>query len=152
MAKRIYFDMDGTVYDLYGVNDWLNKLETADVTAYTLGKPLVNLKELEKVCKALIANGYEIGVITWLCKGGSEKFNNETTTAKREWVNKNMPYVTEFTAQTYGTPKQKAVGRNVKFAVLVDDNDEVREMWNTPKQRKSIDAKLDIITKLWELV
>ena len=152
MSKVIMFDMDGTVYDLYGVPNWLEKLENSDVSAYADGAPLVNLKELKKVCEALIEDGYEIGVITWLSKGGSEKFNRATTLTKKLWVENNMPYVTKFTAQTYGTPKQKALNKSVKYAILVDDNDSVREMWDTPKQRKSIDAKQDIIKALWELL
>ena len=152
MSKVIMFDMDGTVYDLYGVPNWLEKLENSDVSAYSDGAPLVDLKELKRVCEAAISKGYEIGVITWLSKGGNERFNRNTTLTKKLWVENNMPYVKHFTAQTYGTPKQKALNKSVKFAVLVDDNDSVREMWNTPKQRKSIDAKGDIIKALWELL
>lgn len=152
MSKVIMFDMDGTVYDLYGVPNWLEKLENSDVSAYCDGAPLVNLRELEKVCRALIKNGYEIGVITWLSKNGSPRFNRNTALTKKMWVENNMPYVTKFTAQTYGTPKQKALNRSVKKAILVDDNNEVRKMWDTPKQRKSIDAKGDIIKALWELL
>ena len=32
MSKVIMFDMDGTVYDLYGVDNWLEKLENSDWT------------------------------------------------------------------------------------------------------------------------
>jgi hypothetical protein len=152
MSKVIMFDMDGPVYDLYGVDNWLEKLENSDVSAYADGAPLVNLRELEKVCKALIAKGFEIGVITWLSKNGSERFNRNTTLTKKMWIENNMPYVTKFTAQKYGTPKQKALDKSVKFAILVDDNKDVREMWNTPKQRKSIDANNDIISELWKLI
>ena len=152
MSKVVMFDMDGTVYDLYGQENWLDRLLNDDVSVYADGAPLVNLRELEKVCKALIAKGFEIGVITWLSKGGNEKFNRNTTLTKKLWVENNMPYVTKFTAQKYGTPKQKALDKSVKFAILVDDNAEVREMWETPKQRKSIDANGDIITELWKLV
>lgn len=152
MSKVIMFDMDGTVYDLYGVDNWLEKLQNSDVSAYADGTPLVNLCELEKVCKALIEKGYEIGVITWLSKNGSERFNRDTTLTKKIWIENNMPYVTKFTAQIYGTPKQKALDKSVKFAVLVDDNEDVRKMWDTPKQRKSINANDDIISELWKLI
>lgn len=152
MAKCIMFDMDGTVYDLYGVDNWLDKLNNSDVSVYCDGAPKVDLDKLAEVCLALIDKGYEIGVITWLAKNGSDRFNRNTTETKKLWVKNNMPYVTRFTAQKYGTPKQKALDRTFKFAILVDDNKEVREMWDTPKQRKSIDANLDIISKLWELV
>ena len=152
MRKTIIFDMDGTVYDLYGVDGWLEMLKNSDTRAYSIGKPKVNLRELEKVCQALISVGYTIGVITWLAKNGSEKFNRETEAVKRGWIKRNMPYVKEFTAQPYGTPKQKALSRRFTYAVLVDDNEEVRKMWETPKQRKTINANEDIIEKLWELV
>lgn len=152
MSKVIMFDMDGTVYDLYGVPNWLEKLENSDVSAYSDGAPLVNLKELKKVCEALIEKGFEIGVITWLSKCGNDDFNKRTAQVKREWVTSNMPYVKHFTAQKYGTPKQRALNKNVKYAILVDDNAEVREMWETPKQRKTIDANGDIITALWGLI
>lgn len=152
MSKVVMFDMDGTVYDLYGQENWLGRLESNDVSVYADGAPLVNLRELEKVCKALIEKGYEIGVITWLAKNGSDKFNRNTALTKKIWIENNMPYVTKFTAQKYGTPKQKALDKTVKLAILVDDNKDVREMWNTPKQRKSIDANGDIIKALWDLL
>lgn len=28
--KKIYFDMDGTVYDLYGMNNWLEMLRNEE--------------------------------------------------------------------------------------------------------------------------
>ena len=152
MSKMIIFDMDGTVYDLYGVRNWLDKLTAEDVSAYTDGEPLVDLIDLSAVCRALIDDGYEIGVVTWLSMGGTKKFNRAVTEAKREWVNKNMPYVSMFVAQEYGTPKQTALNRKIKKAILVDDNEKVRKMWDTPIQRKSIDANGNIIKELWKLL
>ena len=153
MAKTIVFDMDGTVYDLYNVDNWLEKLNNSDVSVYADGAPMVDLTELETVCLALIAKGWEISVITWLAKDSDTIFDYYTTETKRAWVKINMPYVKNFTAQKYGTPKQKALSRSIKKAILVDDNADVCAKWDTPIQRKSINAgKVDIIAKLWELV
>ena len=30
----IYFDMDGTIADLYGVNNWLHRIRTYDAKIY----------------------------------------------------------------------------------------------------------------------
>ena len=34
MAKKIYFDMDGTIADFYGVDGWLADLEAHNVRPY----------------------------------------------------------------------------------------------------------------------
>lgn len=149
--KVIYFDMDGTVADLYGVPNWLEKLRSFDASPYIEAKPLVNMAELEKVCRTLISQGYQIGIITWLSKDSNNKYDRKVIQAKYEWFEHYMPYITSYHPIAYGIPKQKAVKRASKM-ILVDDNAEVRKMWDTPKTRKSIDANKDIIAELWKLV
>lgn len=151
MNKVIYFDMDGTVADLYGVDNWLEKLRAFDESPYIEAKPLVDMVALEKVCRKLISQGYEIGIITWLSKGSNEQYDKKVIQAKYEWFEYYMPYVSSYHPIAYGIPKQK-VAKRVKEMWLVDDNFEVRQMWNTPKIRKSIDATKDIIAELWKLV
>ena len=150
--KKIYFDMDGTVYNLYGIENWLPKLRNEESGVYVEGEPLVDMEELAEVCMSLIAKGYQIGIITWLTMGASEEYCERTTKEKREWAKLFMPYVSEFYAQEYGTPKQYAPAKRAKEMILVDDNKEVREMWETEKQRKTIDANLNIIEELKKLL
>ena len=45
----IYFDMDGTIADLYGVENWLDYLINSDATPYKVAKPLINLNSLARV-------------------------------------------------------------------------------------------------------
>lgn len=146
--KKIYFDMDGTVYDLYGMENWLEMLRNEEKGAFTLGNALVNMDELKEVCLRLIAKGYQIGIITWLPMGASLEYCEICTKEKREWAEKNMPYISEFYALEYGVPKQYAPAKRAKEMWLVDDNKEVREMWITEKQRKAIDATENIINAL----
>lgn len=146
--KKIYFDMDGTVYDLYGMENWLEMLRNEEKGAFTLGNALVNMDELKEVCLRLIAKGYQIGIITWLPMGASLEYCEICTKEKREWAEKNMPYISEFYALEYGVPKQYAPARRAAEMWLVDDNKEVREMWITEKQRKAIDATENIINAL----
>lgn len=152
MTKKIYFDMDGTVYDLYGMKNWLEMLQNEENGAFTFGEPLVDTCELHNTCMCLIAKGYQIGIITWLPMGASAEYMEVCTKEKREWAKEFMPYISEFYAQEYGTPKQYAPIKRAKEMILVDDNKEVRKMWETEKQRKTIDANLDIIKELKKLL
>lgn len=146
--KKIYFDMDGTVYDLYGMENWLEMLRNEEKGAFTLGNALVDMVALKEVCLRLIAKGYQIGIITWLPMGASLEYCEICTKEKRRWAENNMPYISEFYALEYGVPKQYAPARRAAEMWLVDDNKEVREMWVTEKQRKAIDATENIINAL----
>ena len=94
----IYLDLDGTVIDFYGVPNWLECLEAQDSTPYRVAKPLVHLSTLARYLNRLQARGYNIGIISWLSKSGTDKFNAEVAEVKREWLAKHLP--------------QRQVGRN----------------------------------------
>ena len=44
---KINFDMDGTIADLYGVDNWLEMLINGDTTPYSIAQPLVRLSALQ---------------------------------------------------------------------------------------------------------
>lgn len=68
MKATIFFDMDGTIADLYGVENWLDYLINADALPYEIAKPLIRLSALAKILNRLQKQGYKIGVISWLAK------------------------------------------------------------------------------------
>lgn len=150
--KKIYFDMDGTVADLYGEKNWLDNLRNEREGSFINLRPLVDMNELAMVCHQLMNLGYSFGVITWLPMGASYEFERVCEEEKRAWVEEFMPWVSEFYAQSYGVPKQYAPSRRAAEMILVDDNAEVRAMWNTEVQRSSIDATQDIIKELRKLL
>ena len=78
----------------------------------------------------------------------TEEYERECAEVKREWVKEFMPFVTEFTAQTYGIPKQNAIIKRAKRMYLLDDNAEICEMWKTEKMRKSINVNRDGLTTI----
>ena len=41
MEKAIYFDMDGTIADLYGVDGWLDDLMNESTRPYAAAAPLL---------------------------------------------------------------------------------------------------------------
>ena len=124
----IWFDMDGTIADLYGVENWLPMLRASDPAPYMLAKPLVRLSALARVLNRLQAEGYEIGVISWLSKMGTPRYNAEVTAAKYAWLAKHLPSVDfdEIHIVPYGTPKQIFAKPN---DILFDDEERNRNDW-----------------------
>lgn len=126
----INFDLDGTIYDLYGVNNWLEMLIAEDTTPYEIGKPLVRLATLARLLNKLQRNGYSLAVVSWLSKGGSADYNTRVTEAKLEWLGKHLPSVAwdRITIVEYGTPKENYCEN--PFDILFDDEEHNRKNWN----------------------
>ena len=135
MSMKIYFDLDGTVYDLYNIPNWLEILRNENPDVYSMGKKLFS-DELYKVSATLMRYGVKFGVITWGSMVASPEFEIESENAKRQWVNKNLPFVESFVYQQYGTPKQQAIKNRTKNDILIDDNSEVLKTWVNNKTRK----------------
>ena len=126
MKKEIWFDMDGTIADLYGVDGWLDMLLNENARPYEIAKPLLNMRELAKVLNRLIKRGWEIGVISWLAKNGTNDYNKKVANAKMKWLAKHLKSVrfAKIDIVEYGTPKQ--INRN---GILFDDEKQNRENW-----------------------
>ena len=125
----INFDMDGTIADLYGVDNWLDYLVAENTRPYAIAKPLVNLSALARKLNALQRNGYNLAVISWLSKSGSSEYNDRVTAVKMAWLAKHLPSVhwDRITIVPYGTPKE-----NFCFSpadILFDDEERNRNNW-----------------------
>lgn len=127
--KTIYFDMDGTIANFYGVSGWLDYLTRYDATPYAIAKPLVNTAVLTAILNALQHKGYRIGIISWLSKTGTAQFNAEVTAVKREWLATHFGGVRfdEIHIVPYGTPKQMFA--HSTDDVLFDDEQRNRDNW-----------------------
>ena len=129
MNITINFDMDGTIADLYGVENWLEYLINEDTTPYEVALPLVRLATLARRLNALQRNGYNLAVISWLSKDGSEKYNEEVAKVKLAWLAKHLPSVVwdRVTIVPYGTPKQNFCENPLD--ILFDDEEKNRINW-----------------------
>lgn len=129
MTATIFFDMDGTIADLYGVENWLDYLIASDTLPYTVAKPLLKLNSLARVLNRLQREGYRIGVISWLSKSGTEEYNNAVTETKKNWLKKHLASVhfDEINIVKYGTPKQ--VFARTENDILFDDEEKNRSTW-----------------------
>lgn len=122
----INFDMDGTIADLYGVDNWLDYLMNGDATPYATAKPLVNLSRLARYLNKLQAQGNEICIISWLAKNSNDEYDTLVEHAKREWLAKHLPSVhfNEIHIVPYGTPKH-----TLENGILFDDEKPNRDNW-----------------------
>lgn len=127
MERKIWFDMDGTIADLYGVEGWLEMLRAGDPTPYRAAKPLVKMQSLARILHRLQRQGYEIGIVSWLSKSSTPDYDEAVTAAKLEWLAAHLASVhfDSIDIIAYGTPKQD--GRN---GILFDDELKNREAWS----------------------
>lgn len=149
MNKAIYLDLDGTVANLYGVENWLDMLIAEDPTPYAIAKPLVNMSSLARLLHKAQRNGYYIGIISWLSKSGSESYNQMVTEVKMQWLRKHLPSVLwdEIKIVPYGTPKSTAVDR-ADAAYLFDDEDRNQMEWNNVGESFYPDRLLEVLKEL----
>lgn len=129
MTATIFFDMDGTIADLYGVENWLDYLIASDTLPYAIAKPLLRLNSLARILNRLQREGYRIGVISWLSKSGTEEYNNAVTEIKKNWLKKHLASVhfDEINIVKYGTPKQMFA--RTENDILFDDEEKNRNSW-----------------------
>ena len=148
-TKVIVFDMDGTIADLYGVDNWLDDLNNYRTRPYEIAEPLYDMVELANLLEELKKIGYIIAITTWLSANSTKEYDNEVRKAKLEWLARyNFPY-DEIHLVKYGTTKANCTRKLGGFQILVDDNEKIRKGWNLGT---TIDANENIIEMLKALL
>lgn len=129
MVNAIYFDMDGTIADLYSTTDWLYKLSNQDSSPYAEAKPLLKMQPLAKRLNHLQRQGYKIGIVSWLSKTTTPQYDKAVTQAKIEWLQRHLRSVhfDEIAIVSYGTPKSTAV--SYPLGILFDDEKQNQTEW-----------------------
>ena len=127
MTKEIWFDMDGTIANLYKVEGWLEALHREDTMPYEVAEPMLNFSLLARLLNRLQAEGWKLGIISWTAKSGSEAYNMAVEIAKRAWLAKHLPSVEwdEIKVVRYGTNKRETCGGGILF----DDEEGNRNTW-----------------------
>lgn len=143
MFEAIYFDMDGTIADLYNVDEWLNRLRVEDETPYLEASPMYDLQALEDILTRFEYSGIHIGVISWLAMNSTKEYDKKVRSAKNQWLDKYLPQIKERHFIKYGSTKKSAA--KYKNSILVDDNAKVRNGWTG---YTTIDATKNILHEL----
>lgn len=151
--KAIYFDMDGTLANLYGVEGWLEKLRAFDPSPYRDAPVLLNMQALAHRLNKLQKSGYAIGIISWLSKESTPEYDVAVIAEKLAWLEKHLRSVewNEVHLVAYGKRKSKLA--QIKGGYLFDDNESVRREWirHNPEgwafPENNIVEVLDILSK-----
>ena len=71
------FDMDGTLFDLYGVEDWLPQLRAEDTSPYLAAKPMINFSLLARYLNRIQRAGHKIMVVSWTSKESTLEYHSQ---------------------------------------------------------------------------
>jgi len=123
----IVLDMDGTIADLYGSKNWLEKIIN-EKPVFTDLQPLVDIKRLDLLL-SLLSEFCTIKIITWLPMNATFLYKQNCRLEKILWIKRNLTAIDKIHAIKYGAKKHYV--RNIsKNALLFDDNKQVRFEWN----------------------
>ena len=125
----LYFDMDGTIADLYGVTNWLEFLINEETTPYDNAKGIINLSQFARLINTLKRKGYKLGIISWTSKNGSDEYNKAVANSKKKWLAKHLASVEfdEIHIIPYGVPKKTVA--TTDNAILFDDEQRNLDEW-----------------------
>lgn len=124
--KILNFDLDGTIANLYGVENWLDYLINSNPYPYLAAKPLINMQSLARILNNLQKKGYKVNIISWLSKNSTPDYDKEVKKAKLKWLSKHLKSVQfdNIYIVPYGTPKH-----NFSSGILFDDEEQNRKAW-----------------------
>lgn len=149
MNKTLVFDMDGTLVDLYGVENWLEDLRNFKARPYQLAQPMYDKDLLNTILLALKSCGWRIAVTSWLSKESNPQYDTVVRLAKRESLERmDFPF-DEIHLVKYGTTKANCTRHLGGYQILVDDNEDVRKGWTLGS---TINANENIIPMLLDLL
>ena len=125
---KIWFDMDGTIADLYGVENWLEMLIAHDETPYAIAKPIVNLSVLARLMNKVQRKGFEICIVSALAKDSTAEYDERVKNAKIKWLTNHLKSVhfDEIRFVPYWYTKNDV---NTGADVLFDDEERHLEKW-----------------------
>ena len=148
MKKYLVFDMDGTIADLYSVENWLNDLRAYNARPYEVALPLCNMPDMIRLLDVFKENGWGVVVTSWSSKESCPLYDWAVEKAKVEWLRKYGFPADEIYVVPYGVSKTSVTAHLGGYQILIDDNEEVRAEWGNGD---TIDATEDIFTELLKL-
>ena len=123
------FDMDGTLFNLYGVENWLPMLRDENPEPYLKAAPMLNFSLLARYLNRIQRAGHKIMVVSWTSKESSPEYHSQVAWAKFKSLRRHLPSVhwNAIIFANYGTEKSALVKDSKAF--LFDDDEDVRANW-----------------------
>lgn len=143
LDKFIFFDLDGTLCNIFEDPNWLSRIEKEDVSLFVEAKPMVKIKEFTSLIKLLQEKGYKVGIISYLPWYASSKYSSEVKKAKEDYIKSKFSKIKfdKVHIVPYPTPKDIFAGVG---DCLIDDDINNRKQWSKGKAY----TQNDIVNKL----
>lgn len=127
--RTIWWDMDGTIANLYAFQNWLPMLQAEDTTPYVEAEVMWNMSQLARLMNQVQKLGYKLGIISWTAKNGTASYNEAVKQAKLNWLKKHLASVSwdSIYVVSYGTPKSLVM--QTEDDILFDDEEHNRDAW-----------------------
>ena len=127
---RICFDMDGTIANLYAVENWLPMLRSYDPTPYAEAGVMLNMQLLARLLNRAQAAGNELVIVSWLSKEPTPEYDEAVTAAKLAWLNQHLHSVqwNEINIVSHGVCKNEFCMNDDD--ILFDDEQRNRDEWD----------------------
>lgn len=145
MNKTLVFDMDGTIANLYKVENWLDDLRAFNPRPYRVAEPMYDMELLAEILEILKIQGWKVVVTSWLSKESTDEYDELVRIEKRNWLTRYRFPVDEIHIVKYGTTKANCTRKLGGYQILIDDNEQVRKGWTLGD---TINANENIIDKL----
>lgn len=129
MKRTIWFDMDGTLANLYGVENWLATLWEENTAPYIKAEVIGNISQMIPLMIQVQKLGYKLGIISWTRKDSPTSFYEAAKQAKLTWLKEHFASVSwdRICIERYGTPKNLVM--QTEDDILFDDEERNRNAW-----------------------
>ena len=129
--KIFCFDMDGTIADLYAVENWLDALRSFSDRPYREAAPMMNFSTLARQLNAAQRKGAKLVIVSWTSKCSNDDFDAAIAAAKMAWLAEHLPSVhwDEINVVPYGTNKAEVCGVDSMDFHLFDDEQKNCHEW-----------------------
>lgn len=117
----VYLDMDGTIADLYGQENWLERLLKEEDDLFSTCEPMTTEETLYEFFPTDL---FKIKILSMTPKDVSKTYCEKVITEKNAWLDRFFPTITDRHYLPYGNNKNF---KNSKDAVLVDDSETIRK-------------------------
>jgi len=120
---KVYLDMDGTIADLYGIENWLPRLRASDNKIFLECEPMI---DEETLFRTFPEETHDIRILSMTPKDASMEYCEDVINQKNAWLDRYFPKLQKRIYRKYGNNKNL---RNSVNALLVDDSEPIRNTW-----------------------
>lgn len=119
----VYLDMDGTIFNLYEQENWLERLRNEDPLVFSGDNRIITEERLRIFFPE---SEYDVRILSMTPLNVSNEYCEKVIEMKNAWLDAYFPSISKRIYRKYGHNKNL---RNSKNAILIDDSEPIRKSW-----------------------